>query len=279
MDRQQIFQALAVSLLLVVPVRAQVNPEEYLEEVESAEGNEDLAKASQNPVGDLVSLPFQNNTSFGFGPEEGVQNVLNIQPVYPVGISKNVNLINRVILPVVHQPEIVPGEGSTFGLGDATYTAFFSPKKPGKLIWGAGPIIAIPTATHDALGSDQWAVGPSVVGLTMPGSWVVGALVSNIWSIDSSDDDGDVNFFLAQVFATYNKPSGWYYTSAPIFTANWEARSGQKWTIPVGGGMGKVFTMGKQPINASLQAFYNVEKPEFAADWQIRFQFTLLFPK
>jgi hypothetical protein len=278
LSRNQIYAALVVGLFLVTPTQAQDSLDQELAEVESTD-SADLAKASQNPVGDLVTLPFQNNTDFGVGPEDGTRNTLNIQPVFPVGISKSVNMINRLIVPVVSQPEFTPGEGRTFGLGNSSYTAFFSPKKPGKLIWGVGPVISIPTATDEALGGDQWAAGPSVVALTMPGQWVVGALVSNSWSISGSDDDGDINFFLSQVFASYNKPSGWYYTTSPIITANWEAESGERWTIPVGGGMGKVFNMGKQPVNASLQAFYNVEKPEFAADWQIRFQFILLFPK
>ena len=238
----------------------------------------ELAKQSQNPVGDLISLPFQNNTNFGVGPEDAVQNTLTIQPVYPLNLGK-VNMINRLILPIVYQTEAVAGQGSTFGLGDTSYTAFFSPAEPGKFIWGLGPAFLLPTATDDVLGSDQWSVGPGFVGLIMPGSWVVGALVQNIWSIDSDDDDGDINQFLFQYFLNYNKPSGWYYTSAPIITANWEADSGERWTVPLGGGMGKVFKIGKRPVNMSLQAYYNVEKPEFAADWSARFQIVLLFPK
>lgn len=245
----------------------------------SASSSQDLAKQSQNPVGNLISLPFQNNTGFGFGPDDDVQNTLNIQPVVPVSLSKNWNLINRVILPITYLPEIVPGQGSTFGLGDTSYTGFVSPKNPGSLIWGAGPTFSIPTATDDNLGSDQWAVGPSVVLLKMPGPWVIGALVSNVWSIDSNDDDGDVNFMFSQLFLNYNKPSGWFYSTAPAITANWEAESGERWTIPIGGGIGKVFKIGKQPVSALGQVYYNVEKPEFAADWTVRLQFVLLFPK
>ena len=237
-----------------------------------------LAKQSQNPVGDLISLPFQNNTNFGVGPSDGVQNVLNIQPVYPIGLGK-LNLINRVILPLVYQPEFVPGDGSTFGLGDTSYTAFFSPASPGKFIWGVGPSFLIPTATDDLLGTDQWSAGPGFVGLVMPGQWVIGGLIQNVWSLDSNDDDGEVNQLLFQYFVNFNKPSGWYYTSAPVITANWEAESGKRWTVPIGGGIGKVYRIGKRPVNANIQAYYNIEKPELAADWSVRVQFTLLFPK
>jgi hypothetical protein len=238
---------------------------------------DDLAKQSQNPVGTLISLPFQNNTNFGVGPGDDVQNILNIQPVVPLNLGK-LNLINRIILPVVYQPEFVPGEGSTFGLGDTSYTAFFSPAQPGKFIWGVGPSFTLPTATDDALGLDQWAAGPGFVGLVMPGPWVVGALVQNVWGL-GSDDDIDVNRLLFQYFLNYNLPSGWYFSSAPIITADWEADSGNRWTVPLGGGFGKVYRIGKRPVNAGVQAYYNVEKPEFAADWSIRIQMTLLFPR
>jgi hypothetical protein len=249
---------------------------ELAEEETPATEMGDLAKTSQNPVGNLISLPFQNNTNFGLGPEDRTQNILNIQPVIPVSLSKKWNLINRTIIPVMYQPEIVPGEGSTTGIGDTSYTGFISPREPGNLIWGVGPVISIPTSTDDALGSGAWAAGPSVVLLRMPGSWVVGLLMSNIWSFDS---DADINFFLSQIFVNYNMKGGWFLTSAPVFTANWEAESGQKWTIPVGGGGGRVFKIGKQPVNSSAQIYYNLEKPDFGADWQFRFQFTFLFPK
>jgi len=253
--------------------------DEDRELVEEEKGTDDvgnLAKKSQNPVGDLVSLPFQNNTIFGFGPGDDVKNVLNIQPVYPIHLNQKWNLINRAILPVIYQPELVPGQGSTFGLGDTSYTAFFSPREPGSLIWGVGPVISIPTSTDIQVGPGEWAAGPSVVMLRMPGSWVVGVLASNIWSFDS---DADINFFFSQIFVNYNMKDGWFLTSAPIITANWEAESGQKWTIPIGGGGGRVFKMGKQAVNSSAQIFYNVEKPVLQGDWIFRFQFTFLFPK
>ena len=262
------------------PLAAQqdtLHEEAEMVEAEASSGEMgDLAKQSQNPVGSLISLPFQNNTNFGFGPGDDVQNILNIQPVIPVSLSKKWNLINRTIFPVMYQPEVITGDGSTTGLGDTSYTGFISPREPGKLIWGAGPVISIPTSTDDALGSGEWAAGPSVVLLAMPGSWVTGVLMSNIWSFDS---DADVNFFFSQIFANYNMDKGWFLTSQPIFTANWEAPSGDQWTVPIGGGVGRVYKIGKQPVNTILQAYYNIDKPDFGADWQLRIQFTFLFPK
>jgi hypothetical protein len=196
--------------------------------------------------------------------------------VYPIHLNQKWNLINRVILPVIYQPELVPGQGSTSGLGDTSYTAFFSPREPGNLIWGVGPVVSIPTSSDVQLGTGEWAAGPSVVLLAMPGSWVTGILLSNIWSFDS---DANVNFFFSQIFANYNMNKGWFLTTQPIITANWEVESGQQWTVPVGGGVGRVYKIGKQPVNTLLQAYYNVEKPALSGDWVIRFQFTFLFPK
>jgi hypothetical protein len=244
-----------------------------------AQDQSELAKKTQNPVSDLISLPFQNNTNFNFGPLEKTQNILNIQPVIPFHLNERWNLITRTIVPVISQPEIVPGDGSTFGLGDTTFTAFLSPAKPGKVIWGIGPVFLLPTATDEVLGTEKWGIGPSAVVLSMNGPWVYGALINNIWSIAGDDDRADVNQMLLQPFINYNLPDGWYIVSAPIITANWEADSGDQWTVPLGAGAGKVFMIGKQPVNASVHGYYNVEKPTYGADWTLRVQLQFLFPK
>ena len=244
-----------------------------------ADDTSDLAKAAQNPVANMISLPLQNNTSFGVGPGDDVQNVLNIQPVIPISLSEEWNLITRTIAPVIYQPEMVPGYGSEFGLGDINMTLFLSPAKAGKLIWGLGPVFSFPTASDMVLGSDKWSAGPSVVALTIQGPWVVGCIASNMWSFAGDDDRADVNQFLFQYFINYNMADGWYLSSAPIITANWEADSGNQWTVPFGGGFGKIFKIGKQPINAQFRAFYNVDKPDNGADWSMRFQLVFMFPK
>ncbi len=257
------------------------------------ESTEELAKAAQNPVANMISLPFQNNTNFNYGPDNDVQNVLNIQPVWPFRISEGWNLITRTILPVIYQPDLVlPFEVSpgvredvtidgAFGLGDLNGTLFFSPAKPGSVIWGVGPIFVLPTATDDVLGTGKWSAGPSVVVLTMPGHWVLGVLMNNVWSFAGDGDRADVNSFLLQYFVNYNFANGWYLSSAPINTANWEAPSDDRWTVPIGGGVGRVFRAGKQPMNVQVAAFYNVVKPETlpTSDWQLRINVQLLFPK
>jgi len=240
----------------------------------------ELARAAQNPVASLISLPFQNNTTFEFGPREKTLNVLNIQPVWPFELNEDWNLITRTIVPVVSQPSLFSGQDRETGLGDTVFTAFLSPSDSGKLIWGVGPALLLPTATDDRLGADKWGAGPSAVLLAMPGNWVIGSLFSNIWSFGGSGDQ-DVNLFTWQYFVNYNLPNGWYLTSSPIITADWEAdRSGDKWTVPFGGGVGKIFRIGSlPPMNAQVQGFYNVERPEFVGRWVLRVQLQLMFPR
>jgi len=238
----------------------------------------ELAKQTQNPVADLISLPFQNNTSFNVGLDDDVQNVLNIQPVIPVNVGEW-NLINRIIMPLICQPEVVPGQDAEFGLGDANYTLFFSPAESGRLVWGAGPAIDLPTATDDVLGTGKLSLGPSVVVLTMPDPWVIGVLWRNVWSVAGDSDRASVNRMLVQYFVNYNLPDGWYLTSAPIITADWRADSDDRWVVPIGGGFGKIFRIGDQPMNAQVQAFYNLEDTPLSGEWTIRFQLQLLFPK
>jgi hypothetical protein len=238
----------------------------------------ELAKKTQNPVADLISVPFQNNFNFSAGPNDATIYVLNVQPVIPLKLTEDWNLITRTIMPIINQPSLFPGDDSAFGLGDLNPTFFLSPAKPGKLIWGVGPTFTLPTATDSRLGTSQWSMGPAAVALSMQGPWVFGALANQQWSFAGWGDQ-DVSQLLIQPFVNYNLPDAWYLVSAPIITANWEASSGDKWTVPVGGGVGKLFKLDKLPINTQLQAFYNVERPKFAADWQLRFQLQFLFPK
>jgi hypothetical protein len=260
--------------------------------VAQSQDSGDLAKASQNPVGNLVSLPFQNNTSFGIGPNDAISNVLNIQPVYPVGLSENWNLINRGIVPVIYREEVLPALdiGSATGLGDISYTGFISPAQPGKLIWGVGPSFLFPTATEDRWASDKWSAGAGVVLLAMPGHWVLGVLVQNVWSFAGDANADNVNQLLLQPIINYNFSKGWYFSSVPVITANWEAASDNRWTVPVGGGFGKIMKWGKQPVDLSMAAFYNVEQPNplvgqgvnldnQGETWTLRLQLKLLFPK
>jgi hypothetical protein len=232
-----------------------------------AQDQGDLVKASQNPVAAMISVPFQNNTFFGVGPDDDTANLLNIQPVIPINLGP-VNLINRTIFPLIYLPDLTAGlaelpegisGGSPFGLGDINYTGFLSPAKSGEITWGIGPSISFSSATGEKLGTEKRSAGSSAVALVTPGPWVVGALVRQLWSIAGDDDRQDVSQMLIQPFVNYNLPEGWFLVSAPIITADWEADSDYTWLVPLSGG-GRVFKIGPQLVNATLQAYYNVEQ-------------------
>lgn len=240
---------------------------------------EDLAKETQNPVSDLISVPFESNFNFGVGPNDDLQYILYVQPVVPFRLSKDWNLITRTIIPLIDQPELGPGVGDVFGLGDIQLSQFLSPAKSGALIWGIGPIFQFPTATDDALGSDKWSAGPTAAALTIRGPWVAGALVNHLWSFAGDDDRADVNQTLIQPIVNYNLPGGWFLSSVPYITANWEKDGDDRWTVPIGIGVGKVHRFGTQPVSLQLTPYYNVVRPDDAAEWTLRFRINLLFPK
>ncbi len=246
-----------------------------------AGAEEDLAKQVQNPVADLISVPFQNNTNFGLGSGDRTQNILNIQPVIPVNLAAldlpQWNVINRTILPLVYQP--TGDHGGEFGLSDISHSMFLSPARPGRVIWGAGPIVSLPTSVNDRLGPGKLSLGPTAVALMMPGHWVFGALVSNQWSVAGDSDTPNVNSFLFQYFINYNLPDGWYLSSTPTMTANWNADSDDRWVVPIGGGAGKIFRVGAQPMNLAVRGFWNAEKPRGGADATLQVQLQLMFPK
>ena len=250
-----------------------------------------LAKATQNPVASLISVPFQNNTNFAIGPYNRTQDVLNIQPVIPSKLGPRWMLISRIIQPIVWQPYSTQTTGGEFGFGDMSPTFFLSPAKPGKLIWGVGPAWAFPTATNQLLGQGKVSIGPSVVVLVQPGHWTLGALTNNVWSFAGSGSRPEVNQFLLQYFVTYNLKKGWNVSSSPILTANWnnkapldaanggDTTSGGRWTVPVGGGVGRITRLGFQPVNMALNFYGNVVHPSGASSWGMRFQIALLYPQ
>jgi len=250
-----------------------------------AQDSDDLRAKAQNPIGSLISLPFDN--TLDFGAPDGSAYFLSIQPVIPFTLG-NWNLVNRVIAPLISVsgliegtpaiPEGVPG-GRVFGLGDINYSLFLSPANPGKVIWGLGPSLTFPTATDDQLGSEKWSAGPAVVVLAQPQPWSLGVLVGNLWSFAGDSDRRNVNQFILQPFINYNLAQGWFLTTDPIITANWNADADNRWTVPLGGGIGKQFVLGKQPMNAKLQVHYNAVRPDNAPDWALKFQLSLLFPK
>ncbi|HEY6270939.1 MAG TPA: hypothetical protein VIX19_02975 [Terriglobales bacterium] len=180
-------------LLFCNAARAQQKPD-------ATDDTGDLQKAVQNPVASLISFPLQNNTNFDIGPLDRTQNVLNIQPVIPIQVSENWNLITRIIVPLVFQPDVTEPNLGVMGLGDTNPTFFLSPAKPGKWIWGIGPAFLIPTATNNVLGQGKWSGGPSVVVLVQPQHWTIGALVSNVWNFAGESDQAGCQPDAASIF-------------------------------------------------------------------------------
>jgi len=250
-------------------------------------GGGDLRAKAQNPVASMYSVPTKLTVDFGAPNGEAV--FFNVNPVIPVTLG-NWNLISRAIIPALVSvdgviggtpeiPEGAPGDDRKTGLGDINYSLFFSPADSKGPIWGIGPSLSLPTATDDQLGSGKWSAGPTGVALWQPKWGTFGSLVRQIWSFAGDSDRADVNQFMIEPFCMYNLPNGWYLMTDMIITANWDARSSETWTVPIGGGFGKLFAIGKQPINANLQAYYMVEKPDIAPDWNMALTFTFLFPK
>ena len=246
---------------------------------EEGGNTEAMAKAAQNPIANMISVPFQNQMNFGVGRHDKMQNILNIQPVIPITLSEDWNLITRTIMPLIWQPELAPGVGPEAGLGDVQFSAFFSPAKSKGLTWGVGPVLQFPSDTDPLLGPGKFTAGPSFVGLMSNGPWLYGALVQNVWSYAGHSNRGRVNQFLLQPFVNYNFKGGFYLTSSPILTADWTADSDNRWTIPVGGGVGQIFKIGKMPVNLQVAGYYNVVTPDNGPEWQLRLQVQFLFPK
>lgn len=245
-----------------------------------------IIKTSQNPVGNITVVPFQNNFNYGFGPYTRFQYNLNVQPVFPIMLSPAWNLVARTIFPIVNQPSAAPpstcaspgGCPSTFGIGDTQEQLFFGPKtKPGELIWAVGPIFAFPTGSPSLLTSGKWSAGPDAVALVMPGHWVIGALITQLWSYGGPASRPPVNSFLLQPFVNYNLKNGWAISTAPILTANWTAAQ-NKWAVPVGGGVARTFKYEDQLMSLSLQYYTYVARPLASPQTNLKVVWSLLWP-
>ena len=255
-----------------------------------AQDSKDLAKSSQNPVADMYSVPLEYWHHDGSGPQNnGSADLFIARPGIPVELGK-VNLINRFILPYskisvadgggsLGETYIPPPGEADSGLGNFQYQAILSPSAPGSLIYGAGLMVEFPTHTGN-LGSDAYSAGPVVLLVGMPGNWVFGTLVQGLWSLNESDPNDEVSKLIWQYFVNYNFGNGWYATTTPIMTADWNAASGQQWTVPIGGGVGKLMKFESfPPLDFKLQAFSNVVKPDNGPDWQMMFSVKLILPK
>jgi len=248
----------------------------------------ELAMDVQNPVSDLWRFGFTNNTLFGTGPTNSTINNVNLFANTTRQFGQW-SIINRLLVPLIYLPESVPDapsgdSGRSFGLGDIEWTGFLArdeSKRWFKSIGGLGPTIIFKTATDDRMGEGKWTIGPTLaLASMMPDPWVNGLLVRNLWSFGGDSDRPKVNLFVIQPFVNYNFSGGWYVSSTPLITADWEADRRNRWTVPIGGGIGKVIFRGeRRPINVRLQSFYFIEKPDSWPDWSLQINFRILFPE
>ena len=230
-----------------------------------------------NPVASLISLPLQSNEDFHIGPAHGNKFTLNIQPVIPVSLNKDWNLIIRTILPIVSQDDVFGHSGSQTGLGDMTQSFFLSPKEPlfGSLIVGAGPVLYYPTATNDLLGSGKFGMGPTFVVLTQTGGWTVGILANQIWSVAGTDNRGNISAAFLQPFVTYTTKTHTSFTVNSESTYDFE---NSQWTVPLNFAVNQVFKIGSQPVSVQVGGRYYADGPYGHPHWGMRLTFTLLFP-
>ncbi|MCI0675406.1 MAG: hypothetical protein L0Y42_06470 [Phycisphaerales bacterium] len=238
----------------------------------------ELAKKLSNPIASLISVPFQFNFDRGFGPDDdGERYTLNIQPVIPISLNEQWNVISRTIVPITHQDDLFPGAGDQTGLGDIVQSLFFSPKEPtsGGLIWGAGPVFLIPSATDDLLGSEKFGIGPTVVLLKQEKGWTYGALANHIWSVAGDGDRADVNATFLQPFLSYTTRDAWTFALNTESTYDWEA---EEWSVPINAVVSKLVTLGDQPIQFFAGVRYWADSPDTGPEgFGFRAGFTLLF--
>jgi hypothetical protein len=220
---------------------------------------QELADKLSNPVANMISVPFQNNSDWGIGAHRGSKNTLNFQPVMPMKLSPNLNLIARLVLPIVSQRNITAEATTQVGLSDATITGFFSPSHPKNgLIWGAGPAFLIPTATNDYLATKKFGVGPSALVLKQGKGLTIGFLANQIWSIAGDKNRANVNQLFLQPFFAHSFPSGASLGGNMELTQNWNAGTTLLFFNPTVSGITK---LGKQAIQLAVGPRFAVLGP------------------
>jgi len=233
------------------------------------------------------TLPIE--LDFDHGADNGRATIMRLMPLASFPLGETWRLLNLSLLIVANAPGGVPGRpgnpepeagGRVFGLGDLTNAVFFTPpSRSTKFVWGFGPAVGLPIATDDRLGSGKLSLGPAFRFSYRPGPWSLGAIFVNLWSVAGDSDRADVNQLLIRGLIRRRLKNRWYFTSGPIITANWNASADQRWLVPLGGGIGRTFTVGGSPMAVSLQAFVNVIKPDGAPDGLVRFDLLVPIPK
>ena len=239
-------------------------------------GDDELVKQLSNPVSSLISVPFQHNFEFNAGPnDDGFKYTLNFQPVIPVSLTKDWNVIIRTIVPFIHQEDVIPNTTQD-GLGDITQSFFFSPKAPvAGMIIGVGPAFLYPSATDDFLGTEKWGAGPTFVILKQVGGWTYGILANQIWSFAGNDHRDYVSSTFLQPFLSYSTKM---HTTFGINTESTYDWHNSQWTVPVNLTIAQLIKIGKLPVQLTIGGKVYAEGPTGAPEWGIRFVVTPLFP-
>jgi hypothetical protein len=237
---------------------------------------QELADKLSNPVANMISVPFQNNTDWGIGAHRGSKYTLNFQPVMPIKLSQNLNLITRLVLPFISQRNITAAATTQVGLSDATLTGFFAPARPKNgLIWGAGPALLVPTATDDHLGTKKFGIGPSALVLKQGKGLTVGFLANQIWSVAGDKNRANVNQLFLQPFFAHSFPSGASLGGNMELTQNWNAGTTMLFFNPTVSGITK---LGKQAIQMAIGPRFAVVGPgESKPAFGIRCALTFVF--
>jgi hypothetical protein len=241
-----------------------------------------LAGEVENPVSKLSSIPVRYQNDYGLGPTDLARHTLSIRPTVALRVAPDLNIVSRTTVPFVWAPDVAQGTGYASGLGDLAESLFFVPSPTSGFLWALGPSVALPTASTRQLGSGQLAVGPTAAVLLQPKPLLLGVVALQMWSIAGAPDRPDINRLSAMYFGALRLPGGWYVKTAPVITANWNAGSLRNmWTIPFGGGVGKVLYIGDVPISVSVAAYWNAVRPDSAAapSSSAQVQIALLLPR
>jgi len=241
-----------------------------------------LAKQLANPIASLISVPLQLNYDQGFGPGDGEKLTLNVQPVIPFDLTKELTVVSRTIVPVTWQNDIASPTGEQFGLGDTLQSFFLVPPTRdtpfGRFTWGVGPAITLPTSTDELLGLGTFGLGPTGVFLVQPGPVTVGALAGHQWGVaETRDDVPEVDSTFFQPFFAYTTPGAW--------TLGANIEGGYNWTsddlsLPINLTVAKLTDIGGQRVQVQVGLRYWAESPDNGPDgFGGRLAVTLLFPR
>jgi len=240
----------------------------------------EVSKEVENPVTRRITLPLRYESYFLDGPYNKTKDTFSIdQAVVPFRLNEDWALITRTKLPAIVQPPKKLGDHWASGLSNGYTTFFLSPEHGDGFHWGIGPVLYYPSATNSMVDVNKWGSGPSAAFIKEDESpWVFGAVANNIWSFGGPPGSSDrTNQLLLNPFVSYHFAEAWSASSSPNITTDW-INSGSKWTVPVGGGFGKVVRFGEQPIKFDLDAYYNPIRPKAANEtWLLQFTMTFQF--